>query len=283
MAGGDDIAFVGMARQAEMVRGGEVSPTELVGSTLERIDRLDPELNAFRKVFADKAMLEAEQAEARRSAGDKRPLLGVPIAIKDEIDVTGEINLHGTDAFEEPAKADAEFVRRLREAGAIIVGLTLLPELAICGFTESATYGVTRNPWNLQRTPGGSSGGSAAAVAAGLVPIASAGDGAGSIRIPAACCGLFGLKPTRGRVSLAPNLEGWRGMVVEGCVSRSVLDTALWLDIVSGGSTEAEAPPPPAKPFVESVKDSPGKLKVAWSTAPPRAIAPATVTDEVKG
>ncbi len=178
MAGGDDIAFVGMARQAEMVRDGEVSPTELVGSTLERIDRLDPELNAFRKVFADKAMLEAEQAEARRSAGDKRPLLGVPIAIKDEIDVTGEINLHGTDAFEVPAKADAEVVRRLREAGAIIVGLTLLPELAICGFTESATYGVTRNPWNRQRTPGGSSGGSAAAVAAGLVPIASAGDGA---------------------------------------------------------------------------------------------------------
>jgi amidase len=174
-------------------------------------------------------------------------------------------------------------VRRLREAGAIIVGLTLLPELAICGFTESATYGVTRNPWNLQRTPGGSSGGSASAVAAGLVPIASAGDGAGSIRIPAACCGLFGLKPTRGRVSLAPKLEGWRGMVVEGCVSRSVLDSALWLDVVSGGSTEVEAPAPPAKPFVESVKDSPGKLKVAWSTAPPRAIAPATVSDEVKG
>jgi amidase len=282
MAGGDDFAFLGLARQADMVRAGEVSPTELVGQTLERIDRLDPQLNAFRKVFADKAMLEAEQAEARRSAGDKRPLLGVPIAIKDEIDVVGEINLHGTDAFEVPAKADAEVVRRLREAGAIIVGLTLLPELAICGFTESATYGVTRNPWNPQRTPGGSSGGSASAVAAGLVPIASAGDGAGSIRIPAACCGLFGLKPTRGRVSLAPKLEGWRGMVVEGCVSRSVLDSALWLDIVSGGSVEDEAPAPPAKPFVESVKDSPGKLKVGWSTAPPRALAPPTVSDEVK-
>ena len=242
MAGGDEIAFAGLARQAEMVRDGEVSPTELVGQSLERIDQIDPQLNAFRKVFADKAMLEAEQAEARRSAGDKRPLLGVPIAIKDEIDVVGEVNLHGTDAFEQPAKADAEVVRRLREAGAIIVGLTLLPELAICGFTESATYGVTRNPWNPQRTPGGSSGGSASAVAAGLVPIASAGDGAGSIRIPAACCGLFGLKPSRGRVSLAPKLEGWRGMVVEGCVSRSVLDSALWLDVVSGGSTEAEAP-----------------------------------------
>jgi amidase len=282
MAGGDDFAFLGLARQAEMVRAGEVSPTELVGQSLERIDRIDPQLNSFRKVFADKAMLEAEQAEARRSAGDKRPLLGVPIAIKDEIDVAGEINLHGTDAFEVPAKADAGVVRRLREAGAIIVGLTLLPELAICGFTESATYGVTRNPWNPQRTPGGSSGGSASAVAAGLVPIASAGDGAGSIRIPAACCGLFGLKPTRGRVSLAPKLEGWRGLAVEGCVSRSVLDSALWLDVVSGGSTEDEAPAPPAKPFVESVKDSPGKLRVGWSTAPPRALAPPTVSDEVK-
>jgi amidase len=280
--GGDDIAFVGLAGQAEMVRAGEVSPTELVGQSLERIDRLNPELNAFRKVFADKAMLEAEQAEARRSAGDKRPLLGVPIAIKDEIDVAGEVNTHGTDAFEVPAKADSEVVRRLREAGAIIVGLTLLPEMAICGFTESATYGVTRNPWNRQRTPGGSSGGSGAAVAAGLVPIASAGDGAGSIRIPAACNGLFGLKPSRGRVSLAPKLEGWRGMVVEGCVSRSVIDTALWLDVVSGGSKEDEAPAPPAKPFVESVKDSPGKLKVAWSTLAPRALAPPNVSDEVK-
>src|SRR6201986_374749 len=206
MPGGDEIAFAGMARQAELVRTGEVTPTERVGQSLERIDRIDPELNAFRKVFHAKAMLEAEQAEARRSAGDKRPLLGVPIAIKDEIDVAGAVNLHGTDAFEEPAKADSEVVRRLREAGAIIVGLTLLPELAICGFTESATYGVTRNPWNPQRTPGGSSGGPGAGGGARLGPLASAGDGAGSIRIPAASCGLFGLNPSRGRVSLAPQI-----------------------------------------------------------------------------
>ena len=174
-------------------------------------------------------------------------------------------------------------VRRLREAGAIIVGLTLLPEMAICGFTESATYGVTRNPWNPQRTPGGSSGGSGSAVAAGLVPIASAGDGAGSIRIPAASCGLFGLKPQRGRVSLAPDLEGWHGLAVEGCVSRSVLDTALWLDVVSGGSREPEAPPPPERPFVESAKTPPGKLRVAWSTLAPRAAAPPTVDEDAKG
>jgi amidase len=280
--GGDELAFVGAARQAEMVRSGEVSPKELVQLSLDRIARLDPELNSFRKVFAEKALLEAEQAEARVRAGDERPLLGVPIAIKDEVDVAGEVNTHGTDAFTEPAKEDSEMVRRLREAGAIIVGLTLLPEMAICGFSESATYGVTRNPWNPQRTPGGSSGGSASAVAAGLVPIASAGDGAGSIRIPAASCGLFGLKPSRGRASLAPLREGWRGMSVLGSVSRNVLDTALWLDVISGGSQEAEAPPPPERPFVEAVKQSPGKLRVAYSTLAPRAAAPPTVSEEAK-
>src|SRR5215469_443741 len=266
---GDDLAFVGAAKQAEMVRAGEVSPKELVQLCLDRIARLDPQLNSFRKVFAEKALLEAEQAEARLKAGDERPLLGVPIAIKDEVDVVGEVNMHGTDAFTEPATADCEMVRRLREAGAIVVGLTQLPELAICGFTESATYGVTRNPWNLQRSPGGSSGGSAAAVAAGMVPIASAGDGAGSIRIPAACCGLFGIKPSRGRVSLAPEREGWRGLAVLGSLSRSVLDSALWLDIIAGGSTEAEAPPPPDRSFVEAAKTPPAKLRVAYSTLAP--------------
>lgn len=280
--GGDELAFAGAARLAEMVRAKEVSATELVGYFLDRIQRLDPQLNSFRVVLAEQAMLEAEQAQARVGAGEERPLLGVPIAIKDEVDVAGQINTHGTDGFSEPAKTDSEMVRRLREAGAIIVGLTLLPEMAICGFTESATYGVTRNPWNPQRTPGGSSGGSGAAVAAGLVPIASAGDGAGSIRIPAASCGLFGLKPSRGRASLAPLVDGWRGMAVLGCLSRSVLDTALWLDVISGGSAEAEAPPPPDRPFVESAKTSPGQLRVAYSTLAPRALAPPTVSDEAK-
>ncbi|MGN6202036.1 MAG: amidase [Solirubrobacterales bacterium] len=280
--GGDELAFVGAARQAQMVRAGEVSPKELVQLSLDRIARLDPELNSFRRVFAEKALLEAEQAEARVAAGEERPLLGVPIAIKDEVDVAGEVNTHGTDGFSEPAKADSEMVRRLREAGAIIVGLTLLPELAICGFSESATYGVTRNPWNPQRTPGGSSGGSAAAVAAGLVPIASAGDGAGSIRIPAASCGLFGIKPSRGRASLAPVKEGWRGMAVLGSVSRNVFDSALWLDIIAGGSSEAEAPPPPDRPFVEAAQTPPGKLRIAYSTLAPRAMLPPTVDDQAK-
>ncbi|HET7120072.1 MAG TPA: amidase [Solirubrobacterales bacterium] len=280
--GGDELAWAGAARLAEMVRAHEVSPTELVGYFLDRIGRLDPQLNSFRVVLAEKAMLEAEQAEARLKAGDTRPLLGVPIAIKDEVDVAGEVNTHGTDGFTEPAKADSEIVRRLREAGAIVLGLTLLPEMAICGFTESATYGVTRNPWNPQRTPGGSSGGSGAAVAAGLVPIALGGDGAGSIRIPAASCGLFGLKPSRGRVSLAPLSEGWRGLAVLGCLSRSVLDTALYLDVVSGGSAEDEAPAPPERPFVEAAKSAPGKLRVAYSALAPRAAAPPTVSAEAK-
>lgn len=265
-----------------MVRTGEVSPTELVQLYLDRIARIDPQLNTFRKVLAEKALLEAQQAEARLKAGEERPLLGVPIAIKDEVAVAGEVTTFGTDAFDEPATEDCEMVRRLREAGAIVIGLTLLPEMAICGFTESATYGVTRNPWDPQRSPAGSSGGSAAAVAAGLVPIASAGDGGGSIRLPAASCGLFGLKPSRGRISFAPGLEYWNGLAVLGCVSRTVEDTALWLDITSGGSREQGAPPPPEHPFLESARTSPGKLRVACSTLAPRAAAPPTVDRVVK-
>jgi amidase len=278
-----DIAFAGAVRQAEMVRAGEVSPTELVRLHLERIERLDPQLNSFRVVLAERALLEAEQAEARLKGGDERPLLGVPIALKDTTDLAGEQTTLGTDGFPDPVAADSEAVRRLREAGAIVVGKTLLPELAICGFTESATFGVTRNPWDPQRTPGGSSGGSAAAVAAGLVPIASASDGAGSIRIPAACCGLFGLKPQRGRISLAPHREHWNGLSVDGCVSRNVIDTALWLDVAGGGSEEPGAPPPPERPFVESARTPPGKLRIAYSTVPPRAAAPPTVSDVAKG
>lgn len=274
----EEIAFAGAARQAEMVRGGEVSPGELVRLCLDRIARLDPQLNSFRAVFAEKALLEAEQAEARLKGGEERPLLGVPIGVKDCVDVVGDVTTYGTDGFADPAKADSEIVRRLREAGAIVLGKVLLPELAICGFTESATWGVTRNPWDPQRTPGGSSGGSAAAVAAGLVPIALATDGAGSIRIPASSCGIFGLKPQRGRVSLAPDLQHWNGLSAYNCVSRTVGDTALWLDVVSGGSKEPGAPAQPERPFVEAARTPPGKLRVAWSTAAPRAAAPPTVS-----
>jgi amidase len=279
----DEMAFAGAARQAEMVRAGEVSPTELVRMCLERIERIDPQLNSFRIVFPERALLEAQQVEARLSSGDERPLLGVPIALKDEHDLAGELTAYGTDGFVDPASADSEMVRRLREAGAIVVGKTHVPELTIAGFTESATWGVSRNPWNPQRSTGGSSGGSAAAVAAAMVPIASAADGAGSIRIPAASCGIFGLKPQRGRVAMAPRFDYWNGLAVDGCLSRTVLDTALWLDLVSGGSEDASAPPPPERPFVEATRTPPGKLRIAWSTVPPRAFAPPTVSAVAKG
>jgi amidase len=279
----DDLAFASAARQAEMIRAGDVSPTELVQQTLDRIERLEPRLNTFRVVLAERALAEAQQAEARLRAGDERPLLGVPIAIKDSTDLAGELTTHGTDAFTEPAPADSEMVRRLRGAGAIVVGKTNLPELAIFGFTESATWGVTRNPWDPQHGTGGSSGGSASAVAAGLVPLASGSDGAGSIRIPAASCGIFGLKPSRGRLSLAPDLEHWNGMSVNGCLSRTVLDTAIYLDLTSGGSEEPGAPAPPERPFVEYAKSPPGRLRIAFSTKPLRSIAPPTVSDAVKG
>jgi amidase len=281
--GGDEIAFAGAAKQAEMVRAGEVSPKELVQLSLDRIARFDPELNAFRVVLRERAMLEAEQAEARIRAGEERPLLGVPIALKDNHDLAGEVSANGTDAFPDPAAQDGEMVRRLREAGAIVIGKTHLPELAMFGFTESATYGVTRNPWNPQHTPGGSSGGSGAAVAAGLVPVASASDGAGSIRIPAACCGLFGLKPQRGRISLGPFVEHWNGLSVNGCLSRTVLDTALWLDVTSGGSEEPGAPPAPERSFAETARTPPGKLRVAFTTKPPPSAIPPSVDEDAKG
>ena len=284
---GEEIAFAGAARQAELVRSGEVAPTELVQMCLERIERLDSQLNAFRIVLAERALIEAQQAEARLKGGDERPLLGVPIALKDGHDLAGELSTHGTDAFPEPARADAEMVARLRAAGAIVIGKTHLPELAIHGFTESATWGVTRNPWNPQRSTGGSSGGSASAVAAGLVPLATASDGAGSIRIPAASCGLFGLKPQRGRISLvpdalAPDGDHWNGMSVNGCVSRTVLDTALFLDLTAGGSQEKGAPPPPDRPFVDAARSAPGALRIAFSTKPARLVTPPVVGEVVK-
>ena len=230
----DDLAFAGAARQAEMVRAKEVSPTELVELYLERIARVDPELNAYRVVLADGAKADAKRAEERLAKGDDAPLLGVPVAIKDNVDYAGEVTTHGTAAYGEPATEDGLVVRRLREAGATILGKTNLPELAIYGFTESPTWGATRNPWDTSRTCGGSSGGSGVAVAAGLSAIAHATDGAGSIRYPAAYCGLFGLKPQRNRISLWPDREHWHGLSVSGCVSRTVTDTALYLDVMSG-------------------------------------------------
>ena len=276
-----EVAFAGLTRQAEMVRAGDVTPTDLVEVYLDRIERFDPELNAYRVVLDDRAREDAKRVEARLAAGegDQMPLAGVPIAVKDCEDLKGEVTTWGTKGFDEPAKADGEMVRRLRAAGAVVLGKTNLPELAICGFTETEAWGITRNPWDTSRTPGGSSGGSAAATAAGLCAAATASDGGGSIRIPAALCGLFGLKPQRDRISLAPALEHWHGLSVTGCVTRTVDDSALWLDICNGGVPGG--PPLPDHSFVEASHAKPPRLRIAWSTKPPRLAAPAKLHDEV--
>jgi amidase len=269
-----DLAFAGLARQAEAVRAGEVSPRELVRLHLERIGRLDPQLNAFRVVRAEPALAAAVEAEKRRYSNGQAPLLGVPIAVKDVHDVAGELTTQGTGCVDEPATEDCEMVKRLRAAGAIVIGKTNLPELAFAMFTESPTWGKTRNPWNMERTPGGSSGGSGAAVAAGLAAAATASDGAGSIRYPAAYCSLFGLKPQRGRIPMDPDTEHWHGMSVNGCLTRTVLDTALFLDVTAGGGKAPDKPPPPNQRFAEAARTPPGRLRVAVSAKGTRALAP---------
>ena len=275
----EDVAFAGAARIAEMVRGREVSPIELVDLYLERIFRIDAELNAYRVVLGEQARADAKRAEERLAAGEDAPLLGVPVAIKDNVDYAGEVTTHGTAAYGESAKEDSVIVRRLREAGAVILGKTNLPELAIYGFTESPTWGDTRNPWDPSRTCGGSSGGSGVAVAAGMSAIAHATDGAGSIRYPAANCGLFGLKPQRNRVSLSPDREHWYGLSVSGCVSRTVMDTALYLDAVSGREKgDFESPPPFERPLVDAANTPPGRLRIACTT---KTILPVPKATEV--
>jgi amidase len=279
-----DLAFAGIARQADMVRSREVSPRELVELYLERIERLDPQLNAFRVVYAERALAEADQAEARLKGADERPLLGVPIAIKDNTDVGGDVTTHGTGAYGEPARADAEVVRRVRAAGAIVLGKTHVPELCIWPFTESATWGVTRNPWNPARAPGGSSGGSGAAVAAGLAAGALGSDGAGSIRYPSAFCGLFGLKPQRGRISLAPLSQHWHGLSVYGWLARRVLDSALLYDATAGAMPgDADSPPPPSRPYAEAARTSPGRLRIAVSYAVPPGVVARVDADVRRG
>jgi amidase len=271
-----DVAFEGVAGQAELVRRGELSARELVELVLERIGRLDAELNAFGAVYHERALAEADRADERRARGESAPLLGVPVAVKDEIDLAGEVTSRGTGAIRVRAPADAEVVRRLREAGAIVVGKTTMPEIGLWPFTESITWGVTRNPWDTDRTPGGSSGGSAAAVAAGLVSTALAADGAGSIRIPAACCGLFGIKPHTGRVPRMPHDADGSHWICFGALTRSVLDSALMLDLLADD----------AGTFAAAARTPPGRLRIAVSDAFPagtRGSLTAEVRDALDG
>jgi amidase len=248
----------GLAEQARLVREGEVTSRELVDASLARIDELDPKLNAFRCVFADSARTAAEAADARRTAGEDAPLLGVPVAVKDNMDVAGELTTHGTGAVTRAATSDAEVVRRLRAAGAIAIGKTNLPELALWGhFTSSKTHGVTRNPLNPERSPGGSSGGAAVAVASGMVAAAVGSDGGGSIRLPSAMCGVFGLKPQRDRVPLAPDDGHWHGLTAFGPIARSVGDAALLLDAIGDGG-----------PFHDAAASEPARLRIGVATKP---------------
>jgi amidase len=270
-----ELAFTGLRRQAGMLADGEISSAELVEDALARIERLQPELGAFRVVCAEAARAAAADADRRLAAGERLPLLGVPVAIKDDVDLAGETTPFGCGGEFPVAAADAEVVRRLRAAGAVVAGKTATPEFGQWAFTEGGPgFAAARNPWDLRHTPGGSSGGSAAAVAAGLVPAAVGSDGAGSVRIPAAWCGLVGLKPQRGRISTWPEAEAFHGITCHGPLARTVGDAALLLDVLTGNHDgDLHRPAKPHEPFVAAARRAPGRLRVALSFTTPFGVS----------
>ncbi|GAA2155331.1 amidase [Nocardioides koreensis] len=261
-----------LADTAETVRrttAGELTAVTAVEESLARIAALDPGLNAFSRVLADEARAEAAARDEHLAAGGAPgPLHGVPIAIKEEVDVAGTVTTFGGEANETPAAADAEIVRRLRDAGAVIIGKTTMPEFGAFPYTESTSRGITRNPWDRSRTPGGSSGGTAVAVATGMVPAAIGGDGGGSIRIPSACCGLFGLKPQRGRVTTAPHPHLWWALGTAGPLTRTVRDSALVYDVIRGNTEGDLYHAGGTESFVEAATREPGRLRIGWTTQP---------------
>lgn len=266
----DDVLFAGVEVLAAATRDGEVSATELTRAYLARIDATDDRLNAFTTVMREEAMAEAgDRDRAHASGAEPGPLHGVPVAIKDELDVGGQVTTFGGRGNSTPAARDAEVVRRLREAGAVVIGKTAMPEFGQWPYTESVAFGLTRNPWDTTRSTGGSSGGTAAAVAAGLVPFGLGGDGGGSIRIPAAACGLFGLKPQRGRVSSDPHEHLWWALGAAGPLTRSVVDSALVYDVLHGALPgdrfRAEGP---HTSFAEAARAPMRPLRIAWATKP---------------
>lgn len=251
---------------AELVRRRELEPGELVEEAIRRIERVNPQLNAVIHTMYDCAR------QAVAAGLPDGPFRGVPFLIKDMMtDYAGAPStLCSRSMVGTIAGHDSEIVRRHKAAGLVIVGKTNAPEHGLMPVTEPALFGPTRSPWNLERTPGGSSGGSAAAVAARLVPFAHGNDGAGSIRIPASCCGVFGLKPTRGRTPLGPDIaEAWQGLALHHVLTRSVRDSAAMLDATAGPDTGAPySAPPAARPFLAEVGADPGRLRIAFSAEP---------------
>ncbi len=262
-----ELAFLPAVEQARLVRSGEISSVELVRTYLERIERIDPSLNSFVTVRPEEAL---EEARAIDASSGEAPFRGVPIAVKDLTATAGIRTTYSSRAFEHfVPDYDTAVARRLRAAGFVFLGKTNTPEFGTTAFTESELNGATRNPWSPELTAGGSSGGAAAALAAGLTPLAHGSDGGGSIRIPASCCGVFGLKPSRGRVSAAPFMS-LEGLSTAGPIARTVEDAAALLDVLEG--YEPGDPwwaPPPEKPFAESVHEPPGRLRIAVTTEPP--------------
>jgi amidase len=252
---------------AELVKKKEISSAEICEEAIIRIERVNPQLNA---VVTPMYELAREMVQRPLSNG---PFTGVPFLLKDLLgDVAGVRQTRGSKAFKDYVSIeDSELIKRYKQAGLVILGKTNCPEFGLLGITEPELHGPTRNPWNIEHTPGGSSGGSAAAVASRMVALASGGDGGGSIRIPASCCGLFGLKVTRGRNPTGP-LHGviWQGAVVEHVISRSIRDSAAILDATQGADVGAPyIICPPAKPYVEEIEQSPDRLKIAFNTRSP--------------
>ncbi len=266
MAKLDDLTWLDATAQANLVRGKEVSPIELVDAAIERIERLNPTLNA---------VVTPMYEEARSTASSRLPdgpFAGVPFLLKDLQAAYAGIRTTSGAMFTRDfvPDQDSELVARLRRSGLIILGKTNTPEFGLMVSTEPRLFGPAHNPWDTSRTTGGSSGGSAAAVAAGLVPMAHGGDGGGSIRIPASCCGLFGLKPTRARNPAGPDYgDVISGLVVEHAITRSVRDSAALLDATSGPDPgDPYWAPPPTRPFLQEVGADPERLRIAFSTAP---------------
>ncbi|CCK25704.1 Putative amidase AmiA2 [Streptomyces davaonensis JCM 4913] len=271
----------GLAESARALADGEVTSRALVERALARIEATQGTVNAFRVVRAEAALAEADAADKELAAGVRLPLLGVPVAVKDDMDVAGEPTAFGCRGEYPPVGEDGEAVRRLRAAGAVIVGKTNTCELGQWPFTEGPAFGDTRNPWHPEHTPGGSSGGSAAAVAAGLVPAALGSDGAGSVRIPASWTNLVGIKPQRGRISTWPRGESFQGITVNGTLARTVADAALLLD-AAAGNHERDPHRPPAVDASAAATREPGRLRIALSLKPPFTALPARLQPEVR-